>query len=190
MRKKMLAVGTVVLVLLMSSAVFGQTNIGFMGVGATVGYANPDFGESTIAFGARADLGTIFNPNVGFIAELLYWSKGYDVSYYEWSYSSIYINALGKYSFGDPEASFVPYAAAGLGVCFGKSKSEWKGEALPFGYEYETVSVSNTDIAIHVVRGVDYRFPPSLKAFAEFRYTLGGWDFWGVFGGVMFELGK
>jgi len=201
MRKKMLAMGTVILVLLMTSAVFGQTNIGFNGVGATVGFVSPEGGiGSTIAFGVRADLGTVINPNVGFMAEILYWSKGYDESFlggsWGWSYSSMYISALGKYSFGDPDASFVPYAAGGPGIVFGKVKSEWKGETFPYkaipGAEsvtsVESSSISNTDIVIHIIGGVDYRFSPSMKGFAEVRYTLGGWDFWGVFGGVMYNL--
>jgi len=187
MKKGIIGIG-MLFVLFMVTSVSAQTGFGFYGVGGEVGYVNPDFGESTIAFGGRADLGTIVKPNLGIVAELLYWSKGYDSGYYSWSYSSFYINALGKWSFGAPGAKLNPYAAAGLGMVFGKSKSEYSGPTYGYALSSYDTDVSNTDIVIHILGGASYLLSANLAGFAEFRYTLGGWDMWGIFVGVMYGL--
>ncbi len=186
MKSRVVILGTFVVFLLLVSSVFGQ--IGFNGIGATVGYIFPeDPIESTIAFGARADLGTIFSPNMTLMAEFLYWSKGYDESElgvdYGWSWSQIHITALTKYSFAQPGADLIPYAGGGLGLVM--AKSEWDTNIPGLSGD-----ASETDLAIHLLGGIGYLLSPQMTGYAELRYTLDGADFFGIFVGVMYNLSK
>lgn len=171
---------TAILCLAFVSMTFGQSDIGFKGIGGLLGYIDPDIRETTFAFGPRADLGTIFSPNVGFFADLLYWGKSYGDDGFDWKFSSIYITALAKYYFGDPEGDFKPYGAGGLGMVF--FRSTWDN---PLGDDTTTSS----DLAIHLIVGAEKAFSAELTGFAEFRYIFGGWDLWGIFVGLMYAMG-
>jgi hypothetical protein len=160
-------------------------DIGFKGIGGKVGLLGPEGGiGSTIAFGAVVELGTIM-PNLAIEAEVLYWSKGYDYVYGSWSYSDIIIGALAKYHFSKKSTGMQPYAGGGLG--FVMFKASWDDAS---GYSDYLTDYSSTDIGITGLGGIEYPFSPSMKGFAEFRYTIGGWDFWGIFGGLVFKMGK
>ena len=181
MKSRVVILGTFVIFLLLVSSVFGQ--IGFKGIGATVGYIFPeDPIESTIALGARADLGTIFNENMRLMGEFLYWSKGWDEADFEWSWSQIYITALTKYSFAQPGATLIPYAGGGLGFVIGKS--EWDTNVPGLSGDE-----SETDLAIHLLGGIDYLLSPQMTGYAELRYTLDYPDFFGIFVGFAYNLG-
>ncbi len=193
MSKKLLVIG--IFCLLLAGLSTAQTNIGFNGIGPMIGYVSPENIDGTIAFGARADLGSI--SKFGFMADVLFWSKGQketSVYYsYEYSYSSFYVTALGKYSFGDPNAQLRPYTAAGLGFCFSKVSADehyMVVKSLPSATSPMSLSDSNTDLCIHLIGGVDYQLSPQLTGFAEFRYMLGGWDTWGIFAGAIYNLSK
>ena len=147
MKKNLMVLSVVILSVMVISGVYSQTKIGLMGIGATIGYISPEGDvESTLGFGGRADLGTIFSPKFGFLAEFLYWSKGYDTSMYggthEWSYSQIYISALTKYGFGKDEKSINPYIGGGIGLVLGKVKQEWDYDVPYFGHESGSTSDS------------------------------------------------
>jgi len=188
MKGKIVIVSVSVFLMLAGSSVFGQTNISFMGVGGMLGYVSPESNiGSTIALGARADLGTIFKPNIRLIGEVAYWSKGYDVGSWNWSYSQLYISALAKYRFAKSGSKLVPYAGGGLGFVFGKVKTEYKGPSSPY-YSFDNTSSSNTDLGIHAMGGVDYTLSPNLTGFAEFRYCTDGADFWGIFVGAIYNI--
>lgn len=186
MKKRIIVIGLISLFLLGSSA-YGQSNIGFMGIGGMIGFVSPeDPIDSTIAFGLRADLGTIITPKLAFLGEIMFWSKGYDYHFYgegdlDASFSVFQFSALVKYALGQQDAQFKPYIGGGLGLQLGRAKIE-----TPFGDE----SDSDTDIGITFLVGGDYAFSPTMDGFAEFRYTLGGADFWGIFAGVMMGLNK
>jgi len=188
MKRKAVIISISVFLMLAGASVFAQTNISFMGVGGMLGYVSPESNiESTIALGGRADLGTIFKPNVRLMGEVMYWSKGYDVGYWKWSYSQFYITALAKYCFAKSGSKLVPYAGGGLGFVFGKVKTEYKGQSNPY-YSYDNTSSSNTDLGIHAMGGVDYILSPNLTGFAEFRYCTDGANFWGIFAGAIYHL--
>lgn len=173
---------TAVLVFAVASMAFAESNIGFKGVGGLFGFIDPDIDETTFAFGPRVDLGTIFSPQVGFMAEFLYWGKSYEAVGATSKWSSMYITALGKYLFGDADSQFKPYAAAGLGLVIGKASVDIPG--------FTKTSSSDSELAIHLIAGAGYDVSDQIMGFAEFRYVLGGWDFWGVFAGLIYYLGE
>lgn len=172
---------SIVISLVFTSMTFAESNIGLNRIGGLFGYIDPDIDETTFAFGPRADLGTLFSPNVGFFADLLYWGKSYSEAGFDWKFSSIYITALLKYYFGGSEGDFRPYGAGGLGMVFYRSK--WDTE---FGDH----SDSGSDLAIHLIVGAEKAFSAELTGFAEFRYIIGGWDLWGIFVGALFAIGN
>jgi hypothetical protein len=183
MKSKVIVAAFVALFLVGSTV--NAADIGFKGIGAKVGLIGPEGGiGSTLGFGAVVELGTII-PNLALEAEVLYWSKGYDYSWGSWSYSDIIIGALGKYFFSKKSTGMQPYAGGGLGLAM--FKGSWKDNS---GYTDYFSDYSSSDIAITGLAGIEYLFSPSMKGFAEFRYTTGGWDFWGIFGGIIFKMGK
>jgi len=195
---KKLAVVAVLSVFIFSfSGLYGQTNIGFNGIGGFVGFAMPeDPIESTLALGAKADLGTIFTPDLAFEADLAFWTKGYESTYYEWSYTQIYVSALGKYSFASG-SDFQPYAGGGLGFVHQSAKAEYTGPSYPYMSLAKTADVMSTessdseiDLCIHILGGFNYQLSDMLKGFAEARYSLGGADTFFILAGVMYSLQK
>jgi len=190
MKRGTVILGCVVLILLAGMA-YGQTDIGFKGVGAKVGYisASSNVGGA-IAFGAVVDLGTIMDNKIGLVADVTYWGKTYgETEFYSYKSSSITIAALGKYWFKPEGEQLRPYAGAGLGLSL--VSWSWEYSGWWYGDEGHKESASDTDLAIIVVGGADYALSDAITGFAEFRYTLAGnWDFWGAFVGFVYALGK
>jgi opacity protein-like surface antigen len=187
MKKRIIGVGILIVCVAVCSAVYAKSDIGLKGVGAKIGFVDPESPiGSTFGLGGVVDLGTI-TPQMTLEGELMFWSKGYDVMDYHWSYSQIYISGIAKYYFNQKKgAKFLPYAGGGLGLVIGKVKSEWKGS--DFGLGSTSGSTSSTDLGIHLVGGAKYPLDSQKYAFAEFRYSIDGADFWGLFAGFVFKL--
>ncbi|MCK5146788.1 outer membrane beta-barrel protein [bacterium] len=178
-------------VCLMAGMATAQTEIGFNGIGGYLGYAIPEGDVSnTLAFGARADLGTIINPNIRFAADLMYWSTGEDLGAFEWSWSQFYITALALYDFGDASASIIPYAGGGLGFVFSSWDTKWTGSDTMFkpGVQAGTSTYSDNGLAIHLLGGVRKAFGDNLMGFAEASYILGGFDTLVIRAGAVYSM--
>jgi len=188
MKKQVAVIAVLVFCLVTGTAVFAKSNIGLKGVGAKVGFVDPegDIG-STIGFGGVVDLGT-FAPNITFGGDVMYWGKSYTEHDFKFTYSQIYISATGRYMFNTgKKAKILPYAGAGLEFVIGKSKGEYTGELGEFMSD-ESWSHSDSEIGIHLVGGFKYPLDKSKYLFAEARYSMGGLDMLGVFGGIVFSM--
>ena len=185
MKNRIMLIGILVLCLVAGSTVFAGSNIGLNGVGAKIGLVGPEGGiGSTIGFGGVVDLGWL-TPQIGLEAEVLLWSKSYDSGWYydtyEVKYSQFAINVLGKYYFEQKKGSKLhPYAGGGLGMGFWKVS--WP-EAAHWGGD-----LSGSDVVISVLGGAKMELSPKMDGFAEVRYSLGGYDFWGAFVGFIYSL--
>lgn len=191
--KKFLLMLVVAILILGCTSLFGQTNIGFNGIGGAIGYAMPSDIDNGLGFGAVADLGTIINPDIAFGADILFWSKKYDEHGWSLSYSQVYITATGKYQLSSG-SDFKPYVGAGLGLVFASAKVEFEG-GLPKLSKVSDVkgyssSASDTELCIHALGGFKYKLSDMLTGFAEARYSIGGADTFWVLGGVMYNLTK
>ncbi len=208
--KKQIIIGTGILFLLMSSLLSAQSNIGFMGIGAQLGYVSVsnDIGGA-IDFGANAALGTII-PKLKLGAKVRYWKKGVEESgsdsYYGYTvsweskatYSEINIAALATYTFDKPGSKMVPYVGGGLGLAMSKFKYEYSsstsGSMIKASGVNETngslddLDSSDTGLALHLVGGVLYPASPTIDAFAEVGYTTDGYDHFGVYVGGIYKL--
>ena len=160
----------VVLILSASCLSFGQTDIRFKGIGAKLGFTGPEGNiGNPIIFGGLVDLGSITEQiDLGVFIE--YWTK----SVKSVDSNVFSIAAMGYYHFPMEESSLTPFAGASLGF------TRWEG-GLP---------VSNTDIAIGIAGGVDLELSPKATGRAEFKYNLGGIDYWAITGGVIFAMGN
>lgn len=178
------------LVLVFTVSAFAQTNISLNGVGAKIGFVDPENIESTFGFGAVADLGWI-TPKIALEGEVLYWKKSYDEgAHWEWSYSQLYISALGKYYFEQKKGSkFLPYAGAGIGLVIAKVSSDYSGPSDPYWGGDLNTSESETGIGLHFLGGAKMALSPQIDGFAEARFSTGeGADFFGIFAGFIYQL--
>ena len=193
--KKVVLLSGVVLLLLITS-VFAQSQIGLNGVGGRVGYVMPEGEiENTFGFGLNADLGTI-TPDIKLFAYIDYWGKGEDIGHYEWSYSVFGFAAIAKYEF-KTSGKVVPYAGGGLGLNINKAKAEYNGPDLSSEYsgyysaEDFEVSDTETDLAIHLLGGASMPLSPKMDGFAEIKYTIAGdFDYFSIWAGVNYKLTK
>jgi hypothetical protein len=187
MKKQIVVIATLAVCLVLGTAAFAKSNIGFKGVGAKIGFISPEAGiGSTIGFGAVVDLGTI-TPEIALSGDVMYWSKSHTEFEAKYAYSQIYISGTAKYFFNTSKgAKFMPYAGAGLEFVIGKSKYEYSG---PYADIYtHNWSTSNSELGFHIVGGAKYPLDASKYVFAEARYSMGGFNMFGIFGGIVFKL--
>ncbi|HHS12355.1 MAG TPA: hypothetical protein ENN03_01150 [bacterium] len=155
-----------------------EVNLGFNGVGGHIGLAMPEGSiGNPIAFGANFDFGTLMD-NLHLTGLASYWSKGWAEGF---STSSLTIAAIAQYFFGDPGAQILPFAGAGLGLNITSTTVEWFGEKS---------SSSATDLGIHLQGGIHYVLSEAMKLMAYAQYSLSGWDYFGIYGGLLFNLNK
>ncbi len=176
-----------IFILSLTGMSYGQMNIGFKGVGAKFGIAGPDGVDgSPIMFGGLVDLGNITDA-IRFGAFVDYWSKSESDSdgSFEVDFSALTIAAMGYYYFPN-ESKAAPYVAAGLGFIRAKA-----GVSVNIGgLGSFSGSASSTDLSISVAGGVDLELSPKATGRAEFKYNLGGIDYWAITGGVIFAMGN
>jgi opacity protein-like surface antigen len=177
--KKVLFVIALLCMVSLSSA-----QVGFKGIGAHLGYVDPEDPISgTIGFGAQADLGTLM-PQLGLFAYVDYWGKSYDYYYGSVDFSDIDIAAIVKYYF--PGKDFKPYAGGGLGLNFASASYN-----SDLGHVDESgLDNSSTNISIHLLGGVQKKLSPTLDGFAEIKYSMADADYLSIFVGVTYKLNK
>jgi opacity protein-like surface antigen len=168
------------------SIALSQTDLGIKAVGAKAGFILPDTMDDTIGFGLVTDLGTIDMFSLS--AYIDYWSKSYTNYLWDWKWDVISVAVVGKYSF-NLKSPIKPYVGAGMGF----DVTNWQSEFNPRNYAYEPPSDPNTsesdfDLAVHLLGGARYTISPVLDGFFELKYTTGGIDYFGVYGGVMYKL--
>ena len=180
---------SVLIVSMMVTFAFAQTDIGLKAVGGKIGFVMPeDPIDNTIGLGVVANLGTI-TPAINLAAFVEYWGKTYDVGGYgETTFSEITIGATAKYYFA-MDSQFKPYAGAGLDFIIGSSSWKYTGPSNPYLTETKS-SDSDTDIGFHFCGGADYKLSDSMTGFVEVKYGINGIDVFSISGGVLFKLGQ
>ncbi len=174
----------------LTSLSFAQSDIRLKGVGGRLGFVMPTEGQidNTLGFGLQANLGSI-TPKILLDAYVDYWAKGYEASYYKWTWSSFGIAAVAKYKI-EMEGNIHPYAGGGLGLNISKGSSKYTGpqSSLYGQYIYAEASSSTSDVAILLVGGASMTLSPKMDGFAEVKYNLGGIDNFGIFVGANYKL--
>lgn len=159
------------------------TNLGFNSIGLRLGYVKPeDPIGGTIGFGAQADFGTI-TPDLHLDGLLEFWSKSREVGYgYSDSYSDLGIGAMLKYYF-EINSELKPYAAAGLAFQLEHFKTELPP---PFG----NASDNKTEIGLHLIGGAELPINNQIDGLAELKYVISDINYFGIFLGANYKIGK
>jgi len=184
MKRLLVLLPIALLLLTFSSTSFAQMMLGPKGVGAFLGYVNPEHVDATLGFGAVVDMGTVM-PMLGVDIEALYWSKSWDGAGFESSVKDIAISVHGKYRFPMPNSPVKPYAGGGPGIHFLKADSEWSllGQT-------QSSSSSDTKFGFDLLGGGEYEASPQIDVFAEVRFSLvSDFNQFSILGGAKFKLG-
>ncbi|MBD3168164.1 MAG: outer membrane beta-barrel protein [candidate division Zixibacteria bacterium] len=158
-----------VIILAVSAMIFmlpvfasAQTDIGLKAFGVKFGYYDPEEWDGTIGFGAVADLGT-FIPQLGWEAEIDYWSKSQDEQGAEAKLRDIAFATTAKYGFPTQTEKFTPFIGGGVGLHLMKVEVEYLGQ---------TQDDSETKFDFHFCGGTDVVLTPQIDGFAEIRYSI------------------
>jgi len=184
MKKFLILLPIAFLVLTFSSTSFAQMMLGPKGVGAFLGYVNPEHVDATIGFGAFVDMGTVM-PMLGVELEGLYWSKSEGPSGAKATLRDIAISAHAKYRFPMPASPVKPYVGGGPGIHFLKAEAEWSW----FG-QTQSSSSSDTKFGFDLLGGGEYEASPQIDVFAEVRFSLvSDFNQFSILGGAKFKFG-
>ncbi len=171
------AIVAAVVFFLISVPVFGQSDIGFKGIGGKIGYMKPEDIDGTFTVGAVVDLGT-FIPELHWDASIQYWSAGKDEVDSDWSLTDIAIKSTVRYLF-PTGGNVAPYAGGGLGIHFYSCDHDG-----PAG------SSSDSEFGFHILGGVDIPLAPQWKAQVEAEYADADIDQIAVVANLIYALGR
>jgi hypothetical protein len=145
-------------------------------IGAKIGFVSPEGTiGSAFGIGGSVELGRI-SPSFRTEGNIELWHKSRSI--YNWSYTDFCIDTTSKYDITLSQNQMVPFVGGGLGI-----------HILRWGYgESNPVVQSNisTDLAIHIVGGMEYKFSDGKTGFVEAKLSAGGWDYTGLFVGMKF----
>jgi opacity protein-like surface antigen len=138
-----------------------NVGLGVRGVGASVGFVDPEGGSSTVSLGLHMDAGT-FAPNLHLKPYFQYWSVSASSGGYDISNSDMAFAFDVNYDFPLQGARVTPYIGSGLGLHFLKSDASVPGGG----------SNSDTKVGIDLQGGIRTPVMPNFALFAETRYTF------------------
>jgi len=188
MRKWLTIVLTTVACAGMATAALAETDIGFKGVGASIGFADPEDLGAAFDLGLMAQLGT-FAPNVAFDAVFDFWSKSEGIGAYEYSVKDFAFAGRATYRFtvkSNPKIK--PFAGGGLGIHFVKFDSPTVSFA---GYTFGGGDETKVKIGLDLGGGCGFVASPKIDIVADlwFRVVSDVSQFT-IKGGIVYWLGK
>jgi len=161
---KRTTIAVCILCMSFASLAGAEADIGFRGIGGKIGFVTPSDIDGTIMFGAFADLGT-FAPQVGFEANIDYWSSSESVGSINFDFSDLAIGARGKYLFEVQNEKWKPYAGGGLALHFVSSDIPAIG---PFPGSSET----NTKIGLDFLGGTNFTVGKQVDIVGEAMFRM------------------
>jgi len=174
----------VCLSMILTQEAFSQANIGLMGIGAKLGFVDPEGAGSVIGFGALVDLGTI-TPDIMLEGNLDYWSDSESGGGVEVSFRDLIIGGTAKYMFKSSNPNFRPFAGGGIAFHFFKAAIDFAGTTQADSDN------SETKLGIHVGGGLFYTLSPQLDLIADGRYSIvSDASQLAIQGGVVYKLTK
>jgi opacity protein-like surface antigen len=138
-----------------------EPSLGFQGLGARLGFVDPEGASSTLALGVHIDAGQIVK-GVRLQPLVEYWSLGTSVGPYDSDISDLSFGADVNVDFPLQNSRIVPYAGGGLGLHF-------------LGYDSTVPGVpdnSKTKLGLNIEGGIRNDIMPNLSIFGEARYNF------------------
>jgi len=132
--------------------------MGFQGMGARIGFVDPEGASSTVALGLHVDLGE-FVKNVHIMPLAEYWKvgvSGIDVS-------DLTLASDVDLDFPLQGGRVIPYAGAGVGLHFVKADNPF----APPGTDN-----SDTKLGLNIQGGIKNQVMPNLGIFGEVKYVF------------------
>ncbi len=133
--------------------------LGFQGMGARIGFVDPEGASSTVALGLHIDCGE-FVKNVHIMPLAEYWKvgvSGVDVSDFT-------VASDVNLDFPVQGGRVTPYAGGGLGLHFVKSDDP----LAPAGFQKHT----DTKLGLNLQGGIKNQVMPNLGIFGEVKYAF------------------
>jgi predicted cupin superfamily sugar epimerase len=131
--------------------------LGFRGLGARIGFVDPEGASSTVALGVHIDAGE-FVQHVHIVPLVEYWkvgASGVDVS-------DLMIGSDVNVDFPVEGGRMTPYAGGGLGLHFVKA-------SVPPGFIGDN---SSTKLGLNIQGGIKNQLMPNLGVFGEVKYSF------------------
>lgn len=135
--------------------------LGLRGIGARIGFVDPEDASSTVSYGAHIDAGTLVR-NVHVIPYFEYWNAGAEVGGFEADVSDLTIATDINVDFPLQDARITPYLGAGIGVHFLSAETNVPGEQ----------SDDDTKVGLNLQGGMRNQIMPNLNLFGELRYSF------------------
>lgn len=135
--------------------------LGFRGIGARIGFVDPEDASSTVVWGAHIDAGTLVR-NVHLVPYFEYWSAGAEAGGFEVDVSDLTIAADINVDFPLQDARITPYLGGGLGVHFLSASTNVPGES----------DSDDTKFGLNLQGGMRNQIMPNLNLFGELRYSF------------------
>ncbi|MCK4306483.1 MAG: outer membrane beta-barrel protein [Candidatus Eisenbacteria sp.] len=173
---------------LLSGSAAHAGEIGLKAIEGRLGFV--DIGEgsagSTFMISGSADLGML-TPDLGLEVGVDFWTKGWDVGYYEWSWTNIGFVGNIRYNI-QTDGSFRPYGFGGLAICYQK----WDWDCGDFyGAGTWEADESGIEFGLNLGAGAEFGSGKGMTPVARVGYTTsGGADYLYVSGGLRFPIGE
>src|SRR5688572_18392827 len=139
-----------------SANAMAESDLGFKGIGAAVGYVGPEDIDGTFSIGAFMDHGNI-TDRISLESRVDYWSQSESAFGSEASVRDIAVGARGKYNFVVSNPKIQPYVGAGMGIHF--VKAEVTMSEFP-GFPEMTVEDSMTKFGLDLGGGISTPVAP------------------------------
>lgn len=164
-----------------------QSDLGLKGVGAAIGFVDPENLGTTFSLGLFADHGTI-TPRISLESRLDYWGQSDAYFGTETSLRDIALGARAKYNFVVSNPKVRPFVGAGLGLHFIKAEVTIPPQ---FGFPGSTVEASTTEVGLDIGGGVTTPLSPRTDLLGETWFGIvDGANSFMVRAGLSFKLGQ
>jgi len=138
-----------------------EPGLGFQGLGAQLGFVDPEGASSTLELGLHIDAGQIVK-GVRLQPTAEYWSIGSSVGPYDTDIKDFSLGADVNVDFPIQDSRMVPYAGGGLGLHF-------------LGFDSNVPGVpdqSDTKLGLNIQGGIRNDIMPNVSIFGEARYNF------------------
>jgi opacity protein-like surface antigen len=138
-----------------------EAGLGFQGLGARVGFVDPEGASSTLELGLHVDAGQ-FVRGVHLQPLIEYWSLGQSIGPYDSDISDLSFGADVNVDFPLQDSRIVPYVGGGLGIHF-----------ISFDSTVPNVpDNSENKLGLNIQGGIRNDIMPNLSLFGEARYNF------------------
>ncbi len=138
-----------------------DVGLGIKGIGARIGFVDPEDASGTLALGVHVDAGTIVR-NIHLTPYVEYWSTGVELGSLSADMSDLTLATDVNFDFPLQGTRAVPYLGGGVGLHFLSVDTNIPGAD----------SDSRTRVGLNIQGGVRNQMWPNLGVFGEARYSF------------------